>query len=57
MTTTKDLINAIINDKPIDAKNTFDELVGDKVAERLQDMRVQIAQTMFRQDTVDTDQE
>lgn len=56
MTTTKDLINAIVNDKPVDAKNTFDELVGDRVAERLQDMRVQVAQTMFRQDTADAEE-
>jgi hypothetical protein len=57
MAETKDLINAIINDKPLDAKSAFDEIIGDKVAERLDDMRVQVAQTMFRKDTVETDQE
>jgi hypothetical protein len=51
MATTKDLINAIVNDKPLDAKSAFDEVVGDKVAERIDDLRVQLAQTMFSQDT------
>jgi hypothetical protein len=47
MATIQDMIDAIATDKPVDAQAAFDEIIGEKITSRLDDMRVQVAQNMF----------
>lgn len=47
MATIQDMIDAIATDKPVDAQSAFDEIIGEKITSRLDDMRVQVAQNMF----------
>lgn len=47
MSSIQTMIDAIVNDKPVDAQAAFDDVIGEKITSRLDDMRIQVAQNMF----------
>ena len=47
MTTTLELINAISNGNAVEIENAFNSAMAEKVAARLDDMRVNVAHAMF----------
>jgi thymidine phosphorylase len=47
MTTTLELINAISNGNAVEIEDAFNSAMAEKVASKLDDLRVQIAQNMF----------
>ena len=47
MTTTLELINAISNGNAVEIESAFNSAMAEKVASKLDDMRVNIAHAMF----------
>lgn len=47
MTTTLELINAISNGNAVEIENAFNSAMAEKVASKLDDLRVNVAQAMF----------
>ena len=44
---TLDLVSAIINKDAVGIETAFNTAMGEKIASRLEDMRTNVAQTMF----------
>lgn len=51
MTTTLELINAISNGNAVEIENAFNSAMAEKVATKLDDMRVNVAHAMFNVQT------
>ena len=51
MTTTLELINAISNGNAVEIENAFNSAMAEKVASKLDDMRVNVAHAMFNVQT------
>lgn len=47
----KDLINAIASGSAIQTEQAFNQVMAEKISTRLDDMRVEVAQTMFKEET------
>ena len=47
MTTTLELINAISNGNAVEIEDAFNSAMAEKVASKLDDLRVSVAQAMF----------
>ena len=45
----KDLISAIASGSAIDTENAFNQVMSEKISARLDDMRVEVAQSMFKE--------
>ena len=43
----RDLIDSIVDENPIHSEKTFNDIMSDKIADRLQDYRQAIADTFF----------
>ena len=55
---TKDLVNAIVLGDAIEIENAFQATMAEKISARLDDMRVDVAQNMFKvQESVELDEE
>jgi hypothetical protein len=48
MESIRSLIDAIAADKPVDAQNMFDAVMSQRVSERLDDYRQELAQSLFK---------
>lgn len=53
----KDLINAIASGSAIETQTTFNQVMAEKISARLDDMRVDVAQSMFATEEVELDEE
>lgn len=49
---TLDLVTAIINKDATEIENSFNTAMAEKIATRLDDMRADVAQSMFKQEEV-----
>jgi hypothetical protein len=49
---TKDLINAIIAGDATEIENSFNDAMAEKISVRLDDMRQEVAASMFKSDDV-----
>jgi hypothetical protein len=54
---TLDLVSAIINKDAVGIETAFNTAMGEKISSRLEDMRTDIAQTMFNTPEEDTIEE
>ena len=45
----KDLISAIASGSAINTENAFNQVMAEKISARLDDMRVEVAQSMFKE--------
>lgn len=53
MTTTLELINAISNGNAMEIETAFNAAMAEKVAAKIDDMRIGVAQSMFNQQAVE----
>ena len=56
MSTTLELINAIASGNSVDIEKHFDYLMTSRIAERLDDMRVEVAKGMFKEEVEELDE-
>ena len=52
---TKDLINAIIAGDAIEIENAFNSTMAEKLSDRIEDMRVEVAKSIFATEATDTE--
>ena len=52
MSTIKDLIDAIAEGNTLDIESSFNSIVSQKIADRLEDMKINIASDMFSEDVI-----
>lgn len=55
MDSIRNLIDAIANDKPVDAQNMFDSIMSQRVSERIDDYRQEVAKSMFKSPEVEAE--
>jgi hypothetical protein len=55
--TVKDLISAIVTGNAVDTESAFNAAMAEKLATKLDDMRVQVAQNMFNVQHTETETE
>jgi len=53
---TKDLINAIIAGDAIEIENAFNSTMAEKISDRIDDMRTQVAKSIFATEGADLDE-
>jgi hypothetical protein len=51
---TLDLVSAIINKDAVGIETAFNTAMGEKIASRLEDLRTNVAQNMFKQEEPET---
>lgn len=52
---TRDLINAIIVGDAIEIENAFNSTMAEKLSDRIEDMRVEVAKSIFATESTDTE--
>ena len=52
----KDLINAIATGNAIETQEAFQSVMAEKISARLDDMRVEVAQNMFKEEVEELDE-
>lgn len=55
MDSIRNLIDAIAADKPVDAQNMFDSIMSQRVSERIDDYRQEVAKSMFKSPEVEAE--
>lgn len=53
----KDLINAIASGSAVETEQTFNQVMAEKISARLDDMRIEVAQNMFKEHVGEIEEE